>query len=209
VTTADLRGLVHCHTVYSDAKHTIEEMARAADAMGARSLTITEHSPTASYAGGLDVDRLRAQWDEIARVQERVAVRLLRGPESDILAGGALDYPDAVLEQFDVVIASIHARHRMDPDRMAQRLVRAMRHPCFKIWGHPLGRCARGAPGEAECPIMRVVSPGGRPANPRSPRGIPHAAYPLITHFPVSLRSSCKRVSHVRRSKSTGSAAAR
>ena len=146
VTVDDVQGLVHCHTVYSDGRHTVEQMARAADALGIRYLTITDHSPTAFYANGLDVDRLRAQWDEIARVQERVAVRLLRGTESDILADGALDYPDAVLEQLDVIIASIHARHRMDADRMTERIIRAMKHPCFKIWGHALGRLILSRP---------------------------------------------------------------
>ena len=146
VTLEDVQGLVHCHTVYSDGRHTIEQMARAADALGIRYLTITDHSPTAFYANGLDVDRLHAQWDEIARVQERVTVRLLRGTESDILADGALDYPDAVLEQLDVIIASIHARHRMDADRMTERIIRAMRHPCFKIWGHALGRLILSRP---------------------------------------------------------------
>jgi DNA polymerase (family X) len=146
VTLDDVQGLVHCHTVHSDGRHTIEQMARAAEALGAGYLTITDHSPTASYANGLDTDRLRFQWEEIARVQERVSVRLLRGTESDILANGALDYPDAVLEQLDVIIASIHARHRMDVDRMTERIVRAMRHPCFKIWGHALGRLLLSRP---------------------------------------------------------------
>jgi DNA polymerase (family 10) len=146
VTLDDVQGLVHCHTVHSDGRHTVEQMARAADALGIRYLTITDHSPTAFYANGLDVDRLHAQWDEIARVQERVSVRLLRGTESDILADGALDYPDAILEQLDVIIASIHARHRMDADRMTGRIIRAMRHPCFKIWGHALGRLILSRP---------------------------------------------------------------
>jgi len=146
VTLEDMQGLVHCHTVYSDGRHTIEQMARAADALGLRYLTITDHSPTAFYANGLDVSRLHAQWDEIARVQERVSVRLLRGTESDILADGALDYPEAILEQLDVIIASIHARHRMDADRMTARIIRAMRHPCFKIWGHALGRLIPSRP---------------------------------------------------------------
>src|SRR5262249_910936 len=105
VVREQIRGLVHCHTVYSDAKHTIEQMARGADRLGMRYLTIPDHSPTAAYAGGLTIDRLKAQWDEIARVQETVRVRLLRGTESDILADGALDYPDAVLEALDIVIA--------------------------------------------------------------------------------------------------------
>jgi DNA polymerase (family X) len=103
-------------------------------------MTVTDHSPTASYAGGLSVDRLRGQWDEIARVQETAKVRLLRGTESDILADGGLDYPDVVLESLDVIIASIHGRYRMDAAAMTERLLRAMRLPLFKIWGHALGR---------------------------------------------------------------------
>src|SRR5262245_1815035 len=140
VERGDIRGVVHCHTTYSDGVHSIEEMARAADALGMEYLTITDHSPTASYARGLTVDRLRRQWDEIARVQEAVRVRLLRGTESDILADGGLDYPDAVLAELDIVIASIHHRHRMDAAQMTRRIIAAMRHPCFKIWGHALGR---------------------------------------------------------------------
>src|SRR5262249_8444287 len=99
VTAGDITGHVHCHTVYSDGQHTVEQMARAADALGMEYMTITDHSPSAAYAGGLTVDRLTAQWDEIARVQETVSVRLLRGTESDILADGSLDYPDSILEQ--------------------------------------------------------------------------------------------------------------
>jgi DNA polymerase (family X) len=156
VTEADIRGLVHCHTVYSDGQHTVEQMARAADALGMEYLTITDHSPSAAYAGGLSVDRLRAQWDEIARVQEIVRVRLLRGTESDILADGSLDYPDAVLERLDVVIASIHRRHRMSADEMTERLVRAMRLPCFKIWGHALGRLVLSRP-PVECRVEEVL----------------------------------------------------
>ena len=156
VTAADIRGLVHCHTVYSDGRHTVEQMARAADALGMEYLTITDHSPSAAYAGGLPVDRLKAQWEEIARVQESVTVRLLRGTESDILADGGLDYPDDILEQLDVVIASIHRRHRMDADQMTQRLVRAMALPCFKIWGHALGRLVLSRP-PIECRVEEVL----------------------------------------------------
>jgi DNA polymerase (family 10) len=140
VTLGDIRGMVHCHTTFSDGKNSVEEMARAADAMGLEYLTITDHSPSAYYAQGVGLDRLKAQWDEIARVQELVKVRLLRGTESDILADGALDYPDAILEMMQVVIASIHSRHQMDEDAMTRRIVNAMKQPVFKIWGHPLGR---------------------------------------------------------------------
>ena len=140
VRVEDVRGMVHCHTQYSDGRATVEEMALAAEAMGMEYLTITDHSPNAPYAGGVTLDRLKAQWDEIARVQERVKVKLLRGTESDILEDGALDYPDAVLEQMDVVIASIHSRMKMDEDSMTRRIARAMRLPVYKIWGHASGR---------------------------------------------------------------------
>jgi len=156
VSAEDVRGLVHCHTVYSDGKNTIEEMARAAQAMGMRYITITDHSASAGYAGGLDVDRLERQWDEIARVQERVSVRLLRGTESDILADGSLDYPDRVLERLDVIIASIHARFKMDSQTMTRRLVTAMRQPVFKIWGHALGRLLRKRP-PIDCRVEEVL----------------------------------------------------
>ena len=156
VTAEDLRGFVHCHTVYSDGQHTVEQMARAADALGMEYMTITDHSPAAAYANGVSVDRLRAQWDEIARVQERVSVKLLRGTESDILADGRLDYPDAILEQLDVIIASIHRRHRMDASQMTDRLVRTMALPCFKIWGHALGRLILSRP-PVECRVEEVL----------------------------------------------------
>lgn len=142
----DIQGLVHCHTVYSDGRHTVEQMARAAEEMGMKYITITDHSPTASYARGLTLDRLKRQWEEIDRAQEKVKVRLLRGTESDILADGALDYPDRVLEQMDVVIASIHNRHGMDEGQMTRRVVRALRHPLFKVWGHALGRYVQSRP---------------------------------------------------------------
>jgi len=136
----DVQGLVHCHTHYSDGKNSVEEMARGADALGMKYMTITDHSPTAFYANGLPLDRLKRQWEDIAKAQEKVKVRLLRGTESDILADGSLDYPDEVLGQLDVIVASVHNRHKMDADQMTRRIVAAMRRPQFKIWGHALGR---------------------------------------------------------------------
>jgi DNA polymerase (family X) len=140
VEQSQIRGAIHCHTQYSDGKNSIEEMARAAEALGMEYITITDHSPSAHYAGGVELDRLKQQWDEIAAVQERVNIRILRGTESDILIDGALDYPDAILDQLDVVIASIHSRFKLGRAEMTERLVRAMSAPVFKIWGHALGR---------------------------------------------------------------------
>jgi DNA polymerase (family 10) len=152
VAVDDVRGMVHCHTTWSDGRATVEEMARAAEALGMEYLTITDHSRSAGYAGGLDVDRLRRQWDEIDRVQEKVKIRLLKGSEADILDSGGLDWPDAILERLDLVVASIHARMKMDEDEMTRRLVRAMEAPVFKIWGHPVGRLL----GEREPYAVRV-----------------------------------------------------
>jgi DNA polymerase (family 10) len=152
----DVRGMVHCHTTYSDGRDTVLAMAREAERMGMEYLTITDHSPTAHYAGGLDLDRLKKQWDEIDEAQSQVKVRLLRGTESDILADGALDWPDRVLERLDVVIASVHARHKMDEDAMTARIVRAMKHPVFKIWGHALGRLVERRPPIA-CRVPEIL----------------------------------------------------
>jgi DNA polymerase (family 10) len=152
----DIKGMVHCHTTYSDGKHSVEEMAREAERMGMKYITITDHSPTASYAGGLTIDRLKRQWDEIDEVQEQVKVRLLRGTESDIVANGALDYPDDILEKFDVIVASIHARYKMDRQKMTERIITAMRQPVFKIWGHGLGRLIQRRP-PFECDVEKIL----------------------------------------------------
>jgi DNA polymerase (family 10) len=139
-----------------------------------RYITITDHSPTAAYAGGLAVDRLRRQWDEIARVQERVpGVTILRGTECDILADGRLDYPDEVLAQLDVVIASVHNRHRMDEAQMTRRLVVAMRHPLFKVWGHALGRYVLRRPPIA-CRVPEVLDAAAESRVAIEVNGNPH-----------------------------------
>jgi DNA polymerase (family 10) len=140
VTLADVKGMVHAHTTWSDGRASLLEMARAAEAMGMTYLTVTDHSRSAAYAGGLDVDRLKAQWEEIEQVQKKVKIRLLRGSEADILEAGGLDWPDAILEQLDVVVASVHSRMKMDADQMTRRIVHMLEQPFFKIWGHPTGR---------------------------------------------------------------------
>jgi DNA polymerase (family 10) len=140
LTLGDIQGMVHCHTRYSDGRNSVLEMARAAEALGMRYLTITDHSPTAVYAHGLSLERLERQWEEIDRAQEQTGVRILRGTESDILADGSLDYPDDVLARLDVIVASIHTRHGMDEAAMTRRVGAALALPVFKIWGHARGR---------------------------------------------------------------------
>jgi DNA polymerase (family X) len=156
VDLADVQGAVHCHTVASDGNATLLQMARAAEARGFKYLTVTDHSPTAYYAHGLDAARLKAQWDEIAQVQENVGIRLLRGTECDITRDGALDWPDDVLAKLDVVIASIHNRYKLGEAAMTERVLRAIRHPAFKIWGHPLGRLIDKRP-PIPCDIEKIL----------------------------------------------------
>jgi DNA polymerase (family 10) len=170
---SDIQGMVHCHTIYSDGQDTIEDMARAAEAMGMRYLTITDHSPTAYYARGVKIDRLFAQWEEIACVQEKVGIRLLKGTESDITEEGVLDYPDYILERFDVIIASIHARHKMNREQMTERLLRALRLPVFKIWGHPLGRIIPSRP-PFDCRMEEILDAIAQSRGAVEVNGDPH-----------------------------------
>src|SRR5207302_7844539 len=136
-----IQGFVHCHTTWSDGNATVEEMARGAQALGAKFITISDHSQAAHYAGGLTVERLKQQWDEIAAVQERMpGIRILRGSEVDILEDGRLDLPDAVLEKLDVVICSVHQRFKLEEKAQTERIRRALSHPLCRIWGHPTGR---------------------------------------------------------------------
>jgi DNA polymerase (family 10) len=156
LTLDDIKGMVHCHTTYSDGKHTLEQMVRAAEAMGMKYITITDHSPTAFYAGGLKTEDLYRQWDEIDEIQSTVKIKILRGTESDILANGGLDYPDRILEQLDCIVASVHARYKMDSRKMTERIVTAMQQPVFKVWGHALGRLLERRP-PFECDVERIL----------------------------------------------------
>jgi DNA polymerase (family X) len=137
----DIKGNIHSHTTWSDGRASLMDMAMAAKAMGLTYYTVTEHSQTSGYAGGLTIDRLKQQWDEIDAVNEKLeGITLLKGIESDILEDGSLDYPDEILEKLDVVIGSIHQRYSQDEDAMTKRVLNAFDNPFFQIWGHPTGR---------------------------------------------------------------------
>ena len=142
VTLDDLRGVLHCHSQYSDGKSTVAEMAEAAMARGWSYLGITDHSESAFYAGGLKSDDVRRQHDEIDALNARLGTRfrVLKGIEADILPCGRVDYSDHVLDSFDYVIASVHSRFGMDEARMTERVVKALDDPHVTILGHPTGR---------------------------------------------------------------------
>lgn len=142
VEEADFRGQLHCHSTYSDGRASSGEMAQAALARGDTYLAITDHSRSLSVANGLDRSRLLAQLDEIAALNRALAGRLtiLTGQEVDILADGSLDNDDDLLARLDIVVASVHIRHKETREEMTARIVRAVENPHVDILGHPTGR---------------------------------------------------------------------
>ena len=138
----DLTGTFHCHTDWSDGADTLEAMVEAAKNFGLSYLGIADHSRSAGYAGGLTLDRVRRQWEAIDALNAKLgrAFRVYKGTECDILADGALDFPDDLLEGFDYVVASVHSGFHLDRDAMTDRICRAVRHPLVTMLGHPTGR---------------------------------------------------------------------
>jgi DNA polymerase (family X) len=136
-----IRGVLHCHSQYSDGHATIAEMAAAARARGWSYLGISDHSQSAFYAGGVTRDQILAQHDEIDALNAALSdVRVLKGIEADILTDGSLDYDSDFLARFDYVIGSVHSRFGMDRAQMTARVLRALDEPHMTILGHPTGR---------------------------------------------------------------------
>ncbi len=141
VEEADLRGDLHVHSQWSDGSASLRELREAAAGMGYEYLAICDHSRSLAIARGLDPDRLRTQRREIEALNaERHPVRLLSGIEVDILADGRLDLEDDLLEELDLVVASLHSGFRQEPERLFARAAAALRHPHVDILAHPTGR---------------------------------------------------------------------
>jgi len=137
----DLRGILHCHTTASDGKSTLEEMAKAAEALGAEYLGITDHSASARYANGLSDAELKKQGTAIDKWNAGTSkLRILKGTEVDILPDGTLDYPDKVLARLDFVIASIHTNFTMTEEAMTERIIKGIRNKHVSVLAHPTGR---------------------------------------------------------------------
>lgn len=144
----DLRGVLHCHSTYSDGANTIGEMAKACQALGFEYLGISDHSMSVYYANGLQPARVKAQHKEIDKLNAALkGFRIFKGTECDILPDGRLDYPDEVLAGFDFVIASIHSSMNMTEEKATQRIIRALEHPAVRMLGHPTGRLLLGRDG--------------------------------------------------------------
>ncbi len=138
---ADLKGILHNHSTYSDGKHSLRQMAEHCKALGYEYLGISDHSRTASYAGGLEIEKVIKQHQEIDQLNQELApFRIFKGIESDILGDGSLDYPTEVLASFDFIVSSVHSILNMDQKRATERLIRAISNPYTTILGHPTGR---------------------------------------------------------------------
>jgi DNA polymerase (family X) len=137
----DIKGDLHCHTVASDGRNTIEEMALAARARGYEYLAITDHSASHGFGNHVSAAALREQIERVADVNERVkGIRLLAGSEVNILPDGSLDYDDELLAALDWVIASVHTAFSMSEQAMTGRVIAAIEHPLVDAIGHPTGR---------------------------------------------------------------------
>ncbi|UCH54484.1 MAG: DNA polymerase/3'-5' exonuclease PolX [Pseudomonadota bacterium] len=137
----DLKGDLHTHTKATDGHHTLEEMAQAAKDHGFEYLAITEHSRRLTVAHGLDPARLRKQCDEIDELNSKLkGIQLLKGIEVDILEDGALDLPDDVLSELDLVVGAVHSKFNLPRAKQTKRILKAMDHKHFSILAHPSGR---------------------------------------------------------------------
>ena len=146
----DVRGDLHVHTTASDGKASVEEMGRAAQALGYEYLAICDHTRNVRVVPGLDADDIRRQGEEIAAANEALApFRILRGSECDILPDGTLDLPDDVLAELDWVQISLHAGQRRDARTLTDAVLEAMRHPAASCLSHPKGRILNHRPENA------------------------------------------------------------
>ncbi|MFP3981939.1 MAG: DNA polymerase/3'-5' exonuclease PolX [Desulfobacterales bacterium] len=141
VKRSDIRGDLHAHTRRSDGHGSLEEMARAAKALGYEYLAITEHSQKVAMAGGLNEKQVRAHMENIDRVNAKLkGFCLLKAMEVDILADGRLDLADSVLRELDMAVCAVHYQQRLAMKKQTERIIRAMDNPNFDILGHPTAR---------------------------------------------------------------------
>jgi DNA polymerase (family 10) len=140
IEVADIRGDLHVHTRWSDGSETAEAMAAVAKTLGYEYLCITDHSQSLKMAGGVTIDELREHVRHVRTLSDTAGITVLIGTECDIAADGSLDYPDDLLADLDVVIASVHTRFKMSREAMTRRITRAMQSGHVDILGHPTGR---------------------------------------------------------------------
>ncbi len=141
VSLEDMRGDLQLHTTWSDGAHSLAELAAGVQAKGYQYMAVTDHSKSATVAGGMNEERVLQMIEEVRALNKRLkGFRVLAGCEVDIKGDGSLDFPDAILHQLDLVQISVHSRFKMSQEEMTARIVRGIHHPLVHILGHPTGR---------------------------------------------------------------------
>ena len=144
----DIKGLIHCHSTWSDGNNTIEQMANACIEKGLEYMVISDHSKTAFYAQGLNEDQIKLQHIQTDEINRKLApFKIFKSIESDILNDGSLDYSNSILSTFDLVIASVHSNLKMTEEKAMHRLLTAIENPYTTILGHLTGRLLLSRPG--------------------------------------------------------------
>jgi DNA polymerase (family 10) len=141
IEVSDIRGELHCHTVASDGRQTIEEMAETARERGYEYIAITDHSASHGFGNDVSPDELKKQIERIRELDAEIdGIKLLAGSEVNVMPDGSLDYDDDLLEQLDWIVASLHTSFRMSEKEQTARMITAMEHPLVDVIGHPTGR---------------------------------------------------------------------
>ena len=170
VSRADIRGDLHMHSTWSDGRDSIEAMVEACRALGYEYLAITDHSPHSAASRNLSVDGVKRQAEEIAGLREQYPdIAILHGCEVDILPDGRLDFPDRILEQFDIVLASLHEGAGQAPEALERRYLAAMKHPLVTLITHPTNRLVPHRRGY-DLDYDRLFETGGRNGHDRRNR---------------------------------------
>lgn len=140
IETGDLKGDLHMHTNYSEGRNSLEAMIERADALGYEYIAVTDHSRSQKVANGLEIEKLKAQWEEIDKLSKHFKIKILKGSEVDILRDGSLDYPDENLKELDVVLGAVHSGFSAPEKKMTERITTALENKYLDILAHPSGR---------------------------------------------------------------------
>jgi DNA polymerase (family 10) len=217
VTRADIRGDLHMHSTWSDGRDSVEAMVAACRALGYEYMAITDHSPTSAATRNLTIDAVKRQAEEIEALRERYPeIAILHGCEADILSDGRLDFPDRVLERFDIVLASLHESYGQGRDQLLKRYLGAVRHPLVAMITHPTNRLVPHRAGyeldydrlfEAAAETHTIVEIDGSPSH--LDLDGPMARRAIAAGAEVAVDSDCHRAEMLERQMQLGILTAR
>ena len=217
VERSDIRGDLHMHTTYSDGQDTLAAMVAGSVALGYEYIAITDHSERAAASRTLSLDQLARQRDEVLRLRAQYpGIAILHGVEVDILPDGSLDFADAVLEQLDIVLASLHDAARQDGPALTQRCLRAIAHPLVNVITHPANRLVGRRAGYA-LDFEAIYAAAAETGTALEIDGAPshldldaeHARAAVAAGVTVTIDSDCHRVRSLDRQMKLGLGTAR